>query len=76
VQAKAHALDAGPDLRFLRALQQKTWKDEDIKEDVDYIVDKMMQYVSELRCVANIAYTRLGQLPMKGCPMPTNRSIA
>jgi hypothetical protein len=39
------------------ALQQKTWKDEDIKEDVDYIVDKMMQYVSELRCVAKTAYT-------------------
>lgn len=35
-------------LRHLRAIQQKSWKDEDIKEDVDATLETMMKHVHEL----------------------------
>ncbi|KNC79479.1 hypothetical protein SARC_08124, partial [Sphaeroforma arctica JP610] len=34
--------------RQLRLIQSKNWKDEDIKDDVEYVVDTMQNYVTEL----------------------------
>lgn len=35
-------------LRQMRANQEKAWKDEDIPEDLNYVVEKMMAFVHEL----------------------------